>query len=307
MRVTAADGTELDADFELEGRSYGADLVLHSRSGSKTKNARNPDYFDALEEILRRIGTLGATISSVHIDSSVALQLPAAARRLQLDYPLRPADTPDIAALRREITRAQRTVARTGTSLGTGGNNHKRIRIAVDLTQNSVTIGNLVAALQGRGALPVRQYVPAKEDATVAPADFFTTDAALVERGLAAHASTQNSLAQVLKTRGRQPFSPGLGEPDFDLAWQEPHRFGVVEVKSLTGLNETQQLRLGLGQVLDYRETLAHKHPRVQAVLAVEREPPSRWLGIAASVNVLLSWAPDWTAITDFLNESPTA
>lgn len=58
MRVTAADGTQLDAAFDLEGQTYGADLILHSRSGSKTKNTRNPDYFAALEEILRRIGGL---------------------------------------------------------------------------------------------------------------------------------------------------------------------------------------------------------------------------------------------------------
>jgi hypothetical protein len=137
VRVTAADGTQLDAAFDLEGQTYGADLILPSRSGSKTKNTRNPDYFAALEEILRRIGGLGATISSIHIDSSVALQLPAAARRLQLDYPLRPADAPDIAALRREITQAQRTVARTDTTLGTCGNNHKRIRISIELAEHA--------------------------------------------------------------------------------------------------------------------------------------------------------------------------
>lgn len=128
------------------------------------------------------------------------------------------------------------------------------------------------------------------------PAGLFTTDAAVVERGLAAHARTQNSLAQTLEEVGRQPFCPGPGEPDIDLAWQEPHRFVVVEVQSLAGLNATQQLRLGLGQVLNYREALAHQHSNVQAVLALEHEPPARWQAIAASVAVLLSWAPEWNA-----------
>lgn len=307
MHVTAADGAQLDAAFDLEGLAYGADLILHSRSGSKTKSTRNPDYFDALEEILRRIGGLGATIQSIHIDSSVALQLPAAARRLQLDYPIRPADAADIAALRREITQAQRTVARTGTALGTGGNNHKRIRIAIELAEHALTIEHLKVALHATGLSLVRQYIPAPEDPTVKPAGLFTTDAAVVERGLAAHARTQNSLAQALEKVGRQPFSPGPGEPDFDLAWQEPHRFGVVEVKSLTGLNATQQLRLGLGQVLDYREALAHPHSNVQAVLALECAPPPRWQGIAESAGVVLSWAPDWAAISDLLGDPPIA
>lgn len=306
MRVTTADGTQLDAAFDLEGQAYGADLILHSRSGSKTKNTRNPDYFDALEEILRRIGGLGATISSIHIDSSVALQLPAAARRLQLNYPLRPADVPDIAALRREITRAQRTVARTGTALGIGGNNHKRIRMAIELAEHALTIEHLKMALHATGSPSMRQYIPAPEDPTLKPAGLFTTDAAVIERGLAAHARTQNSLARALEKVGRKPFSPGPGEPDFDLAWQEPHRFGVVEVKSLTGLNATQQLRLGLGQILDYREALAHQHSSVQAVLALECEPPARWEAIAESVGVVLSWAPDWAAISDVLGEAPT-
>lgn len=116
-----------------------------------------------MEQILRRIGGLGATISSIHIDSSVALQLPAA-RRLQLDYPLRPADAPDIAALRREITQAQKTVARTGTTLGTGGNNHKRIRISIELAEHALTLGHLKVALHATEPPSVRQYIPAPED-----------------------------------------------------------------------------------------------------------------------------------------------
>ena len=303
MRVAAADGTTLDAEFDLEERSGGVDLVLHSRSGSKKKKPRNPHYFQALEEILRRLAMLDATIASIDIDSTVALRLPAASRRLPLDYPIRPADSVDIPALRVEITRAQRAVARTDATLGVGGNNHKRIRIAVDLTQTSLTIDNLRMALQGLGHLQERLYLPAKEDAKVTPAGLFTTDVAAIERGLAAHASTQNSLARALRESGRSPFSPSLGEPDFDLAWEEPKLFGVVEVKSLTGLNATQQLRLGLGQVLDYREALSHQHQHVQAVLALEFEPPHRWQSIAASAGVLLSWAPDWSAITALLSD----
>lgn len=131
------------------------------------------------------------------------MRLPTEARRLRLNYPIRPADTTDIEGLRREITRAQRSVARSGETLGTGGNNHKRIRIAVDLAYNSLTIDKLSGVLQGPAPRPPRHYIFAEEDVTVSPAAIFTTDAALVERGLAAHASTQNSLARALQNLGR--------------------------------------------------------------------------------------------------------
>jgi hypothetical protein len=43
---------------------------------------------------------------------------------------------------------------------------------------------------------------------------------------------------------------------DFDLAWLEAEVLIAVEVKSLTEVNQDRQLRLGLGQVLDYQHIL---------------------------------------------------
>jgi hypothetical protein len=305
VRVSTFDGSELAADFDIEWRTHGADLVLHSRSGSKAHNPRNPDYFHALEEILRRLAEVGATIDAIHIDSTVALQLPRDERLLPLDYPIRPADAPDIAALRREITKAQRRVATTGKSHDKGGNNHKRIRMKLDLMGNALNADDLLAALEVQAPFVLaepRHYVRAKEQPAFSPPELFTVDAAVAERGLAGHAMTQNALADLLKAHGRQPFSPEPGEPDFDLAWSDHQTFYVVEVKSLTGTNATQQLRLGLGQVFDYRQALAAAHLSVVAVLAVEVEPPPRWPAIADAAGVRLVWAPDWGGVHELLH-----
>jgi hypothetical protein len=64
----------------------------------------------------------------------------------------------------------------------------------------------------------------------------------------------------------------------------------VAEVKSITAENEEQQLRLGLGQVLRYRQRLAALgHDRVVAVLVPERQPrdPS-WRELCQDLGVVL-------------------
>ena len=104
--------------------------------------------------------------------------------------------------------------------------------------------------------------------------DPFSVDPALVERGLRGHSDTQNELASILSNAGIEPrrgLPPG---PNFDLAWQKNETVYVAEVKSITSGNEEAQLRLGLGQVLRYRQRLlALGHDRVVAVLVPEREP----------------------------------
>jgi hypothetical protein len=120
--------------------------------------------------------------------------------------------------------------------------------------------------------------------------DPFSVDPALVERGLRGHTDTQNELAVVLSNAGIEPrrgLPPG---PNFDLAWQKDGTVFVAEVKSVTAENEENQLRVGLGQVLRYRQHLsALGHDRVVAVLVPERQPrdPS-WRELCQEVGVLL-------------------
>jgi len=120
--------------------------------------------------------------------------------------------------------------------------------------------------------------------------DPFSVDPALVERGLRGHTDTQNELASVLSNAGIEP-RRGLGSgPNFDLAWENNGTIFVAEVKSITAENEEHQLRLGLGQVLRYRQRLtALGHDRVVAVLVPEHQPrdPS-WRELCRDLGVVL-------------------
>ena len=138
----------------------------------------------------------------------------------------------------------------------------------------------------GLGA-PYR-HVPATE--LSGSQDPFSVDPALAERGLQGHTDTQNELASVLSNAGIEPrrgLPPG---PNFDLAWQKDGTVFVAEVKSITTENEEHQLRVGLGQVLRYRQhLLALGHDRVVAVLVPERQPrdPS-WRQLCKDLGVVL-------------------
>ena len=134
-------------------------------------------------------------------------------------------------------------------------------------------------------------YTPVDETKASAPRDPFTVDPDTVDRGLRGHMATQNALAAFLTAAGVRPRRPKPGEPDFDLAWSKGGWWYVVEVKSLTAANETKQLRLGLGQVLDYQDRLLARHSSVRAVLAVERRPTDeRWLQLCERHEVTLVW-----------------
>jgi hypothetical protein len=133
-------------------------------------------------------------------------------------------------------------------------------------------------------------YRPAQVTGSPGTRQPFTVDPAIVERGLRGHADTQNELARILGDSGLAPRSRRLGEPNFDLAWQASDTVFVAEVKSITNDNEEEQLRLGLGQVLRYRQQLTEAgYHHVIAVLVPEREPrdPS-WATLCQQLQVVL-------------------
>lgn len=105
-------------------------------------------------------------------------------------------------------------------------------------------------------AAPGDTYRPA-----VAPrleqADPFSVDPSVVERGLRSHAGLQNLLVEILESFGLSARSPGPSDPPWDALWVTEDGIWVAEVKSLTDRNEERQLRLGLGQLLRYRQRLS--------------------------------------------------
>lgn len=142
-----------------------------------------------------------------------------------------------------------------------------------------------------QGAELGQAYSPADEFAAVATRDPFEVDPAVVERGVRAHATTQNALAVFLTNQGISPRSPAAGEPSYDLAWEFGDRLAIAEVKSITHDNAERQLRLGLGQVLRYRHLLARPGFTTRAVLvASERPRDDSWMSLCDHLGVVFVW-----------------
>lgn len=312
MRLVDEFGRVLDAEFEVEATSDGVDIVLYSRSGKpRSGQGRNTEYFVVLERLLGTLANIGATIRIITVDSAVALQMPLQKRTIPLPYPLALSKDTDPAALRIRITEQQRTVASKVADGRPGGNKHKRIRISVDLTGSGVLAADLPLVLNADAttfslASVGRRYTKARQNPSVRPADVFTYDTSTRERALAAHAGVQNGLAEFLQQHDLEARSPSPHEPDFDIAWMADGVVVVGEVKSLAGTEPVQQLRLGLGQVVQYRRQLADLYGEAAAVLAVEHEPPSSWRDVCADVGVLLAWPPAWAGLVGAVLQTVT-
>jgi hypothetical protein len=142
--------------------------------------------------------------------------------------------------------------------------------------------------IQPQLATAYRRVDPSKG---AAPKDPFTFDPNAVDRGLRGHAAMQQALADLVAAHGLEPLSPGPGDPNFDLAWRDEGGVTVVEVKSLTNANEANQIRLGLGQVLDYQTMLEPSSAGVHPVLALECAPADeRGRRLCARHGVALVW-----------------
>jgi hypothetical protein len=80
-----------------------------------------------------------------------------------------------------------------------------------------------------------------------------------------------------------------LVRPRIDLAWRGVHRTQVVAlVKSCFGTGATDQLRSGLGQLLEYRARLLESRGEATAVLLVSTVPEPIWFDICRQAGVHL-------------------
>jgi hypothetical protein len=141
------------------------------------------------------------------------------------------------------------------------------------------------------GSEPGLEYVPVDIDVPQVERDPFSVDPAAVERGLRSHRELQNLLAERITDLGLQARSPEPLDPPWDLLWLNGEDVYVAEVKSLTPANVERQLRLGLGQLLIYRQRLRRAHNSVKAVLMVEWKPwDPDWHALCKSLDVMLLW-----------------
>ena len=140
-------------------------------------------------------------------------------------------------------------------------------------------------------------------DATVPDRAPHEVDLSKLDGATARHMSLQDELADQLLERGIEPRSPASWQPQFDLAFEHEGRHFVVEVKTGYPVS-AQQVRLGVGQTLEYCHSLRNDKSAPRPVLLLEGEPPAPWSvllddelgisviradGIASSLDRLLS------------------
>lgn len=123
-----------------------------------------------------------------------------------------------------------------------------------------------------------------------------------LDAGTAAHQKTLALLvAELMPTIAR-----AVSAPRVDAAWRSSVDAGVLviaEVKSLTGADQSQQIRLGIGQVLDYAVSLRTSPPEgietIVPVLVLEKEPhdPNRWALVARAAGITMTWPPSFAGL----------
>jgi hypothetical protein len=91
----------------------------------------------------------------------------------------------------------------------------------------------------------------------------------------------------------------GLCDVPVDLAWRDrAGKLLIAEVKSCADGNDLHQLRLGLGQVLEYRTRLASIGVDVEAVLITNRVLDTLWYDVCDDAGVILVDVDDPDGIT---------
>ena len=135
-------------------------------------------------------------------------------------------------------------------------------------------------------------YAPQEGPIHAAYTDPIPANTELIDRGNSAHRELEERIEKLCRDAKLDP-KKERALADIDIGWVDGDALYIVEVKSLTEENEVRQLRLGLGQVLDYRSALTGKGnwTTVHAILAVEQEPSDlRWKELCATVGVQLVW-----------------
>ncbi|HEX4344965.1 MAG TPA: hypothetical protein VHZ31_05335 [Solirubrobacteraceae bacterium] len=109
------------------------------------------------------------------------------------------------------------------------------------------------------------------------------------DRQTVAHEELVHQIKDAVTAAGLEPLVPDTGDPPFDVAFyaRDGETLVVIEVKSLGDSQPVHQLRLGLGQVLQYSFLLSAERP-VQAALAVPVDPPGEWPAVCSAAGVML-------------------
>jgi hypothetical protein len=109
----------------------------------------------------------------------------------------------------------------------------------------------------------------------------------------------QNKLARAAESRGFQPLSPSASDCLFDVAWRDGKTMTLVEVKTLSTTNEAAQIRLAVGQILDYADLLRSRGvSSVRCAICVPHAVLSRrYVALCQTLGITLAWPPNYRGI----------
>ncbi len=148
-------GKPLDAMCSVAGTPTGCEITFECRGGTKgTSNARNLEYMDGLDAVLRRLASLQAVLVDAFLDTrtTTRLGLSLEERRLNMQdfaFPLVLSPGLDLVRLRNELCAAQRPIGRTADAKG-AGNNTKRFSIVCEWGRGGAPV-DLSALALGEG------------------------------------------------------------------------------------------------------------------------------------------------------------
>jgi hypothetical protein len=144
-------------------------------------------------------------------------------------------------------------------------------------------------------------YRPASGPEATQPDDaVLKIDLAALEAATERHMELQDDLAEALEARGIDPRSPSGSQPLFDLAFEHDGLRYVVEVKAGNPASQ-QQVRYGVGQVLEYAHLLSSADAPVIPVILIESVPPMPWVDLAGQLGVRVLVATELDSALDTL------
>jgi hypothetical protein len=124
--------------------------------------------------------------------------------------------------------------------------------------------------------------------------ELWALDPSELDRSTREHRVLENWLIETVQRSGLEPLDPA-GPPFFDVAWKVHDRMVICEVKTVR-LHQDQQLRLGLGQILDYVDQVRRGNDStigvVGAVLASGEPNEPRWVDVFRAAGIVL-FSPD--------------
>ena len=318
--VHDSNGSALDAHFSTEIASGKLHLIYYSEHGKGNGGlGTNREYVQGLAALLMALRTMGATVTAIFVSGAKIekaisegkstwedARVDKARQDWPKDYlgpslPVRLGSLSEDAVIRfaADLPKALRFPLSNAKDKQPRGDQRRTFRMVIEA--DGVTSAEAFAQDLIRGGVPVRGTTLGQPYRTASgtvpnPREPFEFDPHELERTTEEHMRAQDRIAEALKELGATVCSPIGGGPDYDIAWVFRNRRFVAEVKTTRDANISKQLRLGLGQIMEYRHQMSLDGTEPRAVLIAAGKPPAdHWYQICRGASVDLMHYEDDT------------